>query len=68
MTKLLVEKAQKRYEEQINAGRRKVENELGQKVLLNVYNFTLPKGLTLNVMSKIGAPFSIVERVFKDNI
>ena len=43
MTKLLVEKAQICYKGQINVGRRKVENEVGQKVLLNVNNFTLPK-------------------------
>ena len=61
-----VEKAQKRYEEQINAGRCKVKNEVGQKVLLSVYNFTLPEGLTLKIMSKIGASFPIMEQLFKD--
>ena len=35
-TKLKLEKAQKRYEKQVNAGRREVEYEVGQKVLLNV--------------------------------
>jgi predicted DNA-binding WGR domain protein len=29
MTKLLVEKARKRYEKQVNAGRREVEYEVG---------------------------------------
>ena len=37
-----------------------------KKVLLNVNNFTLPKGLILKFMSKIGVWFPIVERVFKD--
>ena len=40
MTKLLVEKARRCYEVEVNAGRREVENEVGQKVLLNVNNFT----------------------------
>jgi hypothetical protein len=40
MTKLLVEKARRCYGVQVNAGRREVENEVGQKVLLNVNNFT----------------------------
>ena len=31
MTKLLVEKARKRYKKQINAGRREVEYEVSQK-------------------------------------
>ena len=52
MTKLLVEKARKRYEKQINAGRREVEYEVGQKVLLNVNNFTLAEDLTPKFMSK----------------
>jgi predicted DNA-binding WGR domain protein len=30
MTKLLVEKARKRYEKQVNAGRREVEYEVGE--------------------------------------
>ena len=65
-TKLMLEKAQKRYEKQVNAGRREVEYEVGQKVLLNVKNFTLPEGLTPKFMSKFAGPFAIVERVFKD--
>ena len=39
---------------------------MGQKVLLNVKNFTLPEGLTPKFMSKFAGPFAIVERVFKD--
>jgi len=62
----LLEKAQKRYEKQVNAGRREVEYEVGQKVLLNVKNFTMPEGLTPKFMSKFAGPFPIVERVFKD--
>jgi hypothetical protein len=65
-TKLLLEEAQKRYEKQVNAGRREVEYEVGQKVLLNVKNFTMPEGLTPKFMSKFAGLFPIVERVFKD--
>ena len=65
-TKLLLGKVQKRYEKQVNAGRREVEYEVGQNVLLNVKNFTMPKLLTPKFMSKFAGLFSIVERVFKD--
>ena len=65
-TKLLLKKAQKHYEKQVNAGRREVKYGMGQKVLLNVKNFTLPKGLTPKFMSKFAGQFLIVERVFKD--
>ena len=65
-TKLLLKKAQKRYEKQVNAGRREVEYEVGQKVLLNVKNFTFSEGLTPEFMSKFAGPFPIVKRVFKD--
>ena len=64
-TKLL-EKAQKCCEKQVNAGRREVEYGVGQKMLLNVKNFTMPEGLTPKFMSKFTGPFSIVEWVFKD--
>ena len=37
-----------------------------ETVLLNVNNFTLPKGLTPKFMSKIKALYSIMEWVFKD--
>ena len=65
-TKSLLEKAQKRYKKQVNAGRREVEYGMGQKVLLNVKNFILPEGLIPKFMSKFVGPFPIVERVFKD--
>ena len=65
-TKWWLEKAQKRYQKQLNAGRRDVDYEVGQKVLLNVKNFTLPEGLTPKFMSKFAGPFSIVEKLFKD--
>jgi hypothetical protein len=42
MTKLLVEKARKRYKKQVNAGRLEVKYGVGQKVLVNVNNFTMP--------------------------
>ena len=65
-TKLLLEKAQKRYEKQFNARRCEMEYGVSQKVLLDVKNFTLPKGLTPKFMSKFVGLFFIVERVFKD--
>ena len=40
MTKLLVAKAWEHYKEQVNAKRTEVENEVGQKALLNANNFT----------------------------
>src|ERR1700738_4716477 len=52
MNMLLVENAQECYDEQINAGGRKTEYEVGQKVLLNVNNWMLPKGLNPKFMSK----------------
>ena len=65
-TKWWLEKAQKRYEKQVNAGRREVDYEVGQKVLLKVKNFTMPEGLTPKFMSKFAGPFAIVEKLFKD--
>ena len=62
----MLEKIQKYYEKQINAGRWGVEYEVGQKVLLNVKNFTMSKGLTLKFMSKFVGPILIVEQIFKD--
>ena len=64
--KLLLKKAQKRYKKQVNARRREVEYGVGQKVLLNVKNFTLSEGLTPKFMSKFAGPFPTVEWVFKD--
>ena len=43
-----------------------MEYGVGQKVLLNMKNFTLLEGLTPKFMSKFAGPFPIVERVFKD--
>jgi hypothetical protein len=65
-TKVFFEKAQKRYEKQVNAQRHEVEYEVGQKVLLNVKNFIIPKGLTPKFMSKFAGPYPIREQVFKD--
>ena len=60
-TKLLLEKAQKCYKKQVNAGRREVEYGVGQKLFLNVKNFTLLEGLTPKFMSKFAGLFPIVE-------
>ena len=66
MAKLLLEKPQKCYEKQVNAGRREMGYEVGQKMLFNVKNFTLSKSFLPKVMSTSIAPFPIMERVFKD--
>ena len=66
MTKLLVEKARRCYEVQVNAGRRKMKNKVGQKGVVERGQLYLWEGLTPKFMSKIGAPFPIVEQVFKD--
>jgi hypothetical protein len=65
MTKLLLEKAQKCYEMQVNAERREVEYKVGQKVLLNVKNFTMSEGLPSKFTSKFVGPILVVECVFK---
>ena len=61
-----MEKAQKCYEKQVNAGRHEVEYEVDQKVFLNVKNYPMPEGLKPKLKSKFVGPFSLVEWVFKD--
>ena len=51
---------------QVNKGRRHEEYEEGQKVWLNVKNFTLPDGLTTISMAKYVSPFVIAKRLFED--
>ena len=65
-TKVLLEKAQKRYEKQVNAERCKTEHEVGQKVILNVKNTTIPEAFIPKFMSKFIDPYPIVEQMFKD--
>jgi hypothetical protein len=65
-TKAYLSKAQKRYVNQVNKGRRHVEYEEGQKVWLNMKNFTLPDGLTPKFMAKYTSPFVIEKRLFED--
>ena len=65
-TKLLLEKAHKCYEKQVNARRYKVKYKVGQKILLNVKNFSTSKGLIPKFMSKFASQFPIVEHIFKD--
>lgn len=60
-TKQLLEKAQKCYEKQVNAGRHEVEYEVDQKVFLNVKNYPMPEGLKPKLKSKFVGPFSLVE-------
>ena len=64
--KLHLDKAQKRYIKQVNKGRRQVDFVEGQKVWLNVKNFTLPEGLTPKFMAKYAGPFVIAKRLFED--
>ena len=42
LAKETLRRAQKRYEKQVNKNRRQVSFKVGQKVWLNVKNFTLP--------------------------
>ena len=59
MTKLLVEKAQRCYEVQVNAGRRKVEYEVGQKGVVECGQLHLGKGLTLSSCPKLELRFPL---------
>lgn len=65
-SKLLLKKAQKHYEKQVNAGKYEVEYEVGQKMLLKVKNFTMPKCLIPKFMTKFASPLPIMKQVFKD--
>ena len=61
-----MENVQKRYEKQVNARRCKEEYEVGQKVFLNVKNFTMLEGLTPKFISKFEDSFFNMKWVFKD--
>lgn len=61
----MLENFQKRYKEHVNVEIRKVEYEVGQKMLLSVKNFTIPECLIQKFMSKFVIPFSIVQWVLK---
>lgn len=50
----------------MNAGKREVEYEVGQNVLLNVKKITIHEGLIPKFMSKFAGLFPIVKQVFKD--
>ena len=58
-------RAQKNYKKQANKNRQ-VSFKAGQKVWLNVKNFTLAQGLTPKFMAKFVRPFSVVKQVFDD--
>ena len=66
LAKETLRRAQKRYEKQVNKNRRQVSFKVGQKVWLNVKNFTLPQGLTPKFMAKFAGPFPVVKQVFDD--
>ena len=61
-----MEKIQKYYKKQVDAKRLKMENEVGQKVLLNVMNFTMAKSSTPKFISKFAGPIPFVDWMFKD--
>ena len=61
LAKETLRRAQKRYEKQVNKNRRQVSFKVGQKVWLNVKNFTLPQGLTPKFMAKFAGPFPVVK-------
>ena len=56
LAKETLQKAQKRHEKQADKNRRQVSFKVGQKVLLNVKNFTFPQGLTPKFMAKFAGP------------
>jgi len=64
--KLHLDKARKRYIKQVNKKRHHGEYAQGQKVWLNVKNFTLPKGLTPKFMAKYAGLFVIAKWLFED--
>ena len=66
LAKESLRRAQKCYKKQVNKNRRQVSFKVGQKVWLNVKNFTLPQGLTPKFMAKFAGPFPIVKQVFDD--
>ena len=61
LAKETLRRAQKCYEKQVNKNRRQVSFQVGQKVWLNVKNFTLPQGLTPKFMAKFAGPFPVVK-------
>ena len=62
LAKKTLRRAQKRYEKQVNKNRRQVSFKVGQKVWLNVKNFTLPQGLMPKFMAKFAGPFLVVKQ------
>ena len=59
-----LQRTQKHYKKQVNKNRRQVSFKVGQKVWLNVKNFTLPQGLMPKFMAKFAGPFPDVKQVF----
>ena len=66
MTKLLVEKARKRYKEQVKTREAKWSMRWAKRMLLIMNNVTLPKGLIPKFMSKIGTMFHLMKRMFNN--
>ena len=50
----------------MSKNRRQVSFKVGQKLWLNVKNFTLSQGLTTKFMAKFAGPFLVVKQVFDD--
>ena len=66
LAKETLRRAQKRYKKQGNKNRRQVSFKVGQKVWLNVKNFTLLQVVTPKFMAKFAGPFPVVKQVFDD--
>ena len=60
LAKETLPRAQKRCKKQANKNRRQVSFKVGQKVWLNVNNFTLLQGLMPKFMAKFAGPFPVV--------
>ena len=66
LAKETLRRAQKHYEKQVNKIRRQVSFKVGQKVWLNLKNFTLSQGLMSKFIAKFAGPFPVVKQVFND--
>ena len=59
-----LQRAQKCYKKQVTKNQRQERFKVGQKVWLNVKNFTLSQGLTPKFMTKFARPFPVIKQVF----
>ena len=52
------------YTQQVNKNRKQVNFNVGQKMWLNMKNFTLSQGLTLKFMAKFVGPIPITKQAY----